>query len=198
MVLNKVTTQSSGSGISVTTLGDGSPVNFTAVLPRMTSLLTPLFDKLIEVYKPYYVHEHEHDLPVETEEKISFNCLNVMVEDIRELASYLSIIENAIDEIDAQQPSSKDKFLWAIHQRYKDVKKKVLIENNIDALDKNAVYSCISSNADKIFMDVTNSLFDSVNLTTPCEVETLKAAEWLVSCYGFINCKILERPYDYS
>ncbi|MEZ8492775.1 hypothetical protein [Vibrio splendidus] len=200
MVLsNSVSTQSSQHGVAVTTTGPNSPVSIlTTAIPQMTSLLTPLFDRLIQVHKPYYVPTSQNSLPDETEDKIEFNRLNVLAPEIRDLAGFLTVIENAIDDIDAQEPGSKDQFLWAIHQRYKSIKQRILIENNVDISDANAIHLCISNNADSILLQVTSTLFEGVTLSIPTDVDTLQATQQLVSCYGFINCRILEKPSDYQ
>ncbi|KJG19678.1 hypothetical protein UB37_17000 [Photobacterium iliopiscarium] len=194
---NTAQTNASQQGIAVTTTGSHSPVTIIQAIPQMTSLLTPLFDRLIEVYQPYYVEESDSNLSSETEDKIKFNSLNILANDIRDLAGFLTVIETAIDEIDSQNPGSSKKFLWAINQKYKAVKKQVLIEHKIDARNSIEIHKCISDNSDKILTQVTDSLFESVTLSVICDIDTLKATELLVSCYGFVNCKILEKPSDY-
>ncbi|MCD9479349.1 hypothetical protein [Photobacterium phosphoreum] len=188
--------QASDNGIAVSTAGWNSPVTIIQQIGQIPSLLTPLLQGIVDVYEPYsYIPDGPHTSP-ETETKISYNCVNIYADDIRDSSGLMSMIENIINEIDNNKPNSKDKFLYAIKQKYTSCKNKLLISSNIDLSNPVEIKTIISKNADHLIYSVLEEIFSTVNVDKACSVELLKAAQSLIVCYGFINCKILEDPDD--
>lgn len=193
------TTKSTASdhGIAVSTSGPDSPVTIVTALSRMPSILSPLLEGIIGVYDPVELLPDSFDILPETDLKIEFNCLILYAEEIRELVGFMSLVENIIDTIDQQSPGSAARFLWAINKKYRDCKNKLILKTNIDLTNKNNIHQCICANADKLFDEVTEELFLTVRSGMDCEIEIIQSAQRLIVCYGFINCKVLERPDDY-
>ncbi|GGC82723.1 hypothetical protein [Vreelandella lutescens] len=170
-------------------------INQTA---RYRSLLNPLLEKIIDNYDQKPKKSDDNELP-DPMEKIEFNDVKVFGEEINECISFLSVVEEQVDAIDDEEPGSKDKFLKAIHQNYKNHRRELLIINKADPSKKEDVISLVRSNADNLILSVSNTVigFAEVDLHH-CPVEDVQGATSLIVCYGFVNCKILERPDDYK
>ncbi|WP_415766105.1 hypothetical protein [Pseudomonas sp. ZB1P45] len=182
-------------GVAVLNTGPGSVnLNIVKSLSGLPSVLNPLIIKIVEVYRPQFNSVMQAPKYPETEVKITFNRVKIYAEDLREQSGYMALIESLIDCIDDESPLSKETFLWAINQKYKDVKKKIFLEGNIDPLDSEAAKEAICQNSDKIISLVSLDILSGANVSSTSPVELVKAAKELIVCYGFINCKILEEP----
>jgi hypothetical protein len=188
----------SHNGIAVNTTGAASPVNIYQNLSKMPSILSPLLEGIIAVYDPVDIPDSPNQVTPTTNEKITFNSVKIYAEEIREHSGLMALIENVIDGIDSSNPRSKDRFLWAIHQKYKRCKSKLLLASGIDASDNVLVKNLICENADLLIDNVSEEIFSTVGVGINCEVEILQSAQKLIVCFGFVNCKILERPDDYQ
>lgn len=184
-------------GISVYTAGKNSPVNIIKTVECMPSLLSPLLQGIVDVYDPFSDTPEEPHFSPETEKKISYNSVILYAEEIRDNSGLMSLVENVINEIDNQKPKSKDKFLYAIKQKYNNCRKRLLLESNIDVSSQDLIHETISKNADRLIHNVLSELFSTVKVTESVPVEIVEAAQGLIVCYGFINCKILEAPNDH-
>ncbi len=181
-----------GSGIS------NSPTFNLNQVARYGSLLNPLLEKIIDKYDPDLEVNNGETLP-DPDEKLDFNHVKVFTEDIMDGVGFLSLVEEQVDTIDDESPGAKKKFLRAIHQNYKNHKRDLLIENEIDIRDKTSVISIVRANADFLIQRVTNSILEYAKVDLySCPVEDVRDSISLIVCYGFINCKVLERPDDYS
>lgn len=170
-------------------------INQTA---KYRSLLNPLLEKIIDNYDQKPKNQDKYELP-DPLEKIEFNDVKVFREEIRECISFLSVVEEQVDAIDDEEPGSKDKFIKAIHQNYKNHRKDLLINNKTDPSKKEDVISIIRSNADNLIQSVSKTIIDFAEVDLHhCPVEDVQGATSLIVCYGFVNCKILERPDDYK
>ncbi|TOH45125.1 hypothetical protein CGI79_24895, partial [Vibrio parahaemolyticus] len=74
------------------------------------------------------------------------------------------------------------------------VKKELLLEKGQKKFDKDSVLLFVKENADLIFQRVIDDFKNEVHTSKPFEQETISASIFLIVVYGFINCKILERP----
>ncbi|MEZ9257445.1 hypothetical protein AB4125_07555 [Vibrio splendidus] len=193
---NTTKATASENGIAVATIGPDSPVTIITALSKMPSVLNPLLEGIIRVYDPIELPPDSLELLPETDLKIQFNSLILYADEVRELVGFMSLIENIIDSIDQQAPGSANRFLWAINKKYRDCKNRLVLNKDIDLTNKDLIHQCICSNADKLFDEVTEELFQTVRTDMDCEIEIMQSAQRLIVCYGFINCKVLERPDD--
>ncbi|EDM69278.1 hypothetical protein PE36_07317 [Moritella sp. PE36] len=189
-------TTASESGIAINSAGTNSPINvsFQKALGSLPSILNPLLDEIIAVYEPQYEEVEGVFIDPDIDIKINYNSVRVYAEEIRDQSGYMSLIEEILDCIDNETPKAKNKFLWAINKKYKDCKKKLFIEMNIDTSDKAAVREAICANADKIITDVSKDIIKHSVGHINSTIELIEAAQELIVCYGFINCQILEKP----
>ncbi|CAH6912961.1 conserved hypothetical protein [Vibrio coralliirubri] len=186
--------QATDDGISVYTAGKNSPVNIIKAVECMPSLLSPLLQGIIDVYDPFSDTPEEPHFSPETEKKISYNSVLLYAGEIRDNSGLMSLVENVINEIDSQKPKSKDKFLYSIKQKYNNCRTRLLLENQVDLTNQESIHEAISKNADRLIHNVLAELFSTVKATKSVPVEIVEAAQGLIVCYGFINCKILEAP----
>ena len=132
------------------------------------------------------------------DEKLEFNHVQLFSDDISDLASFLYKIEEIIDEIDDISPGSRERFLNAIHKSYKEHKNTLLLTSKIDLKDNEVVLNTIRDNADVLIKNVGDSIVSrgEVDLHS-FPIEEVKDSVALIVCFGFVNCKILERPDGY-
>jgi hypothetical protein len=181
-----------GSGVA------NSPTFNLNQAAKYGSLLNPLLEKIIHKYDPYSGSADDDELP-DPDEKIEFNDIKVFAENIKECIGFQSVVEEQIDTIDDEVPGSKNKFLKAINQNYKNHRRTLLIEHGIDPRNKNEVICIIRSNADKLIQNVSKTILDHAEVDLHrYPVEDVQDSTNLIVCYGFINCQILERPNDYK
>lgn len=182
-------------GIAVSNSGKGNVelrvLNQAAKLP---SVLSPLLIKIADRYQPSYAPNSVMEKSPEIETKIAFNRIRHYAEDIRVQSEFMAIIEESLSIIDDESPGSKGKILWTINRSYKEIKRQLLIDMNIDPLDSELVYNLIMDRSDYIFMRVLENIFETDCVGISCEREVLIAAQELLVCYGFIGCMILEEP----
>ncbi|MDW1976703.1 hypothetical protein [Vibrio sp. Vb1980] len=194
MELGSTAATTTGLGHAIVTKGNNSPVNITA-LARIPSVLTPLLEGILESYDPMATEpSDDHVIPPKTEDKMRFNDLELYSEDIREAAGFMSIVESSITSIESNSIDASKRFLWAINKRYKKVKKEVLLESGLTKFDEESVLKYTRCKSDLIFQRVINDFCDEIHTPKPFEKETIEASIFLIVVYGFINCKILERP----
>lgn len=189
-------TIASDEGVAINSSGTNSPINvsFQKTLGSLPSILNPLLDRIITVYEPQYEEVEGVFIDPDIDIKITHNSVRVYAEEIRDQSGYMALIEEVLDNIDNETPKAKDKFLWAINKKYKDCKKRLFIENNIDTSNKKAVREMICANADKIITDVSKDIIKHSVGHIDATIELIEAAQELIVCYGFINCQILEKP----
>lgn len=183
-----------GSGVAVNNAGNDNVINIIQQLSTLPSILNQLLEGIISVYEPQFNDSDEHLASPETEVKISYNSVKIHAEEIREHSGYMSLIDQVIDNIDDENPSAKKTFLWAINQKYKSCRKTLFIENGVDPEDKEHVREIIGIHADRIIESVAKEITASATGSLNFSVELIQAAQELVVCYGFINCRILEKP----
>lgn len=194
MQLGNTEASSSGGGHAIVTKGANSPVNITA-LAKIPSTLTPLLEGILGSYDPMISEPNdEYEMPPKTEDKMEYNDLKLYSEDIREAAGFMSIVESSITSIESNSANASKRFLWAIQQRYKKVKKTVLLESGLTKFDQDSILAFVKSNADLLFQRVIEDFREEVHTTKRFEQEIIDASIFLIVVYGFINCKILERP----
>jgi hypothetical protein len=194
MPLSKASVQATNNSISILSKGKDSPVTIIQQIAHLPSILNPLLEKIIEVYQPQFRDSEELLASPEVEEKILFNSVKIHAGEIRDNCGYMALIEQVLDGIDNENPNAKNTFLWAVNKKYVACKKELFIENNIDPTDKAIVKQIICKNADRIIAKVAKSIIDTANGNLNFSVELIEAAQELIVCYGFINCKILEKP----
>ena len=181
-----------GSGI-----GNSPTFNLNHVA-RFSSLLNPLLEKIIENYDPGMEANSVGELP-DPDEKLDFNNVRVFSEEIIDCIGFLTLVEEQIDAIDDEAPGAKNKFLRSIHQNYKNHRRQLLIHERVGIKDKDSVISTIRNNSDRLLQQVTDSIIENARIDFHAiPVEDVRDSANLIVCYGFINCKILERPDDYS
>lgn len=179
-----------GSGIG------NSPTFNLNQIAKYGSLLNPLLEKIINNHDPD-ADINSIEEPPDPEEKLNFNNVKIFSEEILDCIGFLSLVEEQIDALDDEAPGSKKKFLRAINQNYKNHRRQLLIERNVN--EKKEVINVIRENSDRLILSVTESILDSAIVDLYSHpVETVRDSISLIVCYGFINCKILERPDDYK
>jgi hypothetical protein len=185
-------------GIAIDNAGIANRSTFNInQVARYGSLLNPLLEKIIDKYDPDSAVSNNDEIP-DPEEKLEFNHVSVFSEEIVDCVGFLSLVEEQVDTIDDDSPGAKKKFLRAIHQNYKNHKCELLIENEINSKDKAAVIKIVRANADLLIQRVTNTILEYARVDLYyCPVEDVRDSINLILCYGFINCKVLERPDDY-
>lgn len=191
--------KANNDGIAVDNSGVGNkPTININKAAKYSSLLNPLLEKIVKNYDPDSEIENHGELP-DPDEKIKFNDVNIFSDEIEECVGFLSVVEEQIDIIDDEEPDSKNKFMRAISQKYKEKKREILIEKSIDANNPHDVIAVIRDNADKIIQAVSDAILEYAEKDLHSySVEEVKDSISLIVCYGFINCKILERPNDYQ
>lgn len=183
------------SSIAVYNPGNGSVVvNMTTQLGQLPSVLTPLLLQIVQHHKPRFDPKVLLEKSPEIEEKISFNQLKYFSDEIRNNSEFMAIVEEALIIVDDEEPGAKSTIQWTINKIYKDVKRKILMENKVNMSDKNQIQTVINNNSDIIFNEVSERLFCLDSSGIPCVRENLLAAKELLTCYGFIGCMILENP----
>ncbi|WP_042150205.1 MULTISPECIES: hypothetical protein [unclassified Pseudoalteromonas] len=132
------------------------------------------------------------------DEKLDFNHVQLFSDDISDLASFLYKIEEIIDEIDNAYPGARERFLNAIYKSYKEHKNDLLLSSEIDLKDSGLVLNTIRHNADVLIRNVGDSIVNRGEVDLyGFPIEEVKDSVALIVCFGFVNCKILERPDDY-
>ncbi|MDR9766576.1 hypothetical protein RJP56_10970 [Shewanella baltica] len=181
---------------------DGSGINNSPTfnlnhVARFSSLLNPLLERIIEKYDPDSETNNSDELP-DPDEKLDFNNVRVFSEEIIDCVGFLTLVEEQVDAIDDESPGAKIKFLRAIHQNYKNHRRQLLISESVSIKDKESVISTIRQNSDLLLQQVTDSIIDNARTDLHAfPVEDVRDSANLIVCYGFINCKVLERPNDY-
>lgn len=181
---------------------DGSGINNSPTfnlnhVARFSSLLNPLLERIIEKYDPDSETNNSDELP-DPDEKLDFNNVRVFSEEIIDCVGFLTLVEEQVDAIDDESPGAKIKFLRAIHQNYKNHRRQILISESVSIKDKESVISTIRQNSDLLLQQVTDSILDNARTDLHgFPVEDVRDSANLIVCYGFINCKVLERPNDY-
>ncbi|GHY63093.1 hypothetical protein VCSRO25_0591 [Vibrio cholerae] len=182
---------------------DGSGVGNRATfnvnnVARYSSLLNPLLEKLVESYDPDAECTEDNFLPT-PDEKLTFNDVQVFNFEIIECVSFMTLVESHINTIDDESPGSKAKLLRAIYRSYQNQRRDLLIDNKVNASNKEAVLNAIRSNSDFLIRNVVNSIIDNAEADLYMfPKEDIQDSAMLVVCFGFINCKILEKPDDYK
>ncbi|MFM4775998.1 hypothetical protein ACEUD0_09210 [Aeromonas veronii] len=183
-------------GVAVVNSGPGSVTvnkNILSQTRAVTSLLTPIMVRIIEVYNPSCdVSDLDIGMPG-VEEKIKFNAVKAYAYNLIECCNYMSVIEMVIDTIDSEEPGSKERSLWSIKKKYRDVKRQLMMDHGFNPLEDD-VMELINANADKIINLVSENIMSSATSTLSAPIELIEAAQELIVCYGFINCQILEAP----
>ncbi|WP_281649025.1 ABC-three component system protein [Parendozoicomonas sp. Alg238-R29] len=190
------TTSASENGIAITNRDGDVKVSIIKSLARLPSILNPLLIKIIEEHRPQNSAESVSFLYPETELKITYNRVINYADDFKEFSGYMSLIEYSLDNIDNEDPGARETFLWALNKKYKNIKKELLIENDIDPSNKDDVIGIIAKNSDRIILKVSKEIISTANGDVTYPIELVQAAQELVVCYGFINCQILEKPDD--
>jgi hypothetical protein len=181
---------------------DGSGINNSPTfnlnhVARFSSLLNPLLERIIEKCDPDSETNNSDELP-DPDEKLDFNNVRVFSEEITDCVGFLTLVEEQVDAIDDESPGAKIKFLRAIHQNYKNHRRQLLISESVSIKDKESVISTIRQNSDLLLQQVTDSILDNARTDLHAfPVEDVRDSANLIVCYGFINCKVLERPNDY-
>ena len=197
MATKEIRAESQGIAVDGSGIGNQTEINVNHTA-KFGSLLNPLLEKIIENYDPDAEHEKAKELP-EPEEKLKFNDVNVFSYEIIENIGFLSLVEEIVDAIDDASPGSKRKFLRAIHQNYQNQKKQILIKNKINITDKASVIDTVRASSDAIIQAVFDSILSYAATDLYLHsIEDVRDSINLIVCYGFINCKILERPGDYE
>jgi hypothetical protein len=177
-------------------MGNSPTFNLNHVA-RFSSLLNPLLERIIEKYDPDSEVNNNDELP-DPDEKLDFNNVRVFSEEIIDCVSFLSLVEEQVDAIDDEFPGAKVKFLRAIHQNYRNHRRQLLIRESVAIKDKESVISTIRQSSDLLLQQVTDSILDNARADLHAfSVEDVRDSANLIVCYGFINCKVLERPNDY-
>lgn len=197
MADKKIAASKSGIAYDGSGFGNSPTFNLNQTV-KYRSLLNPLLEKIIENYDQKSQKTDIDELP-DPLEKIKFNDVKVYGEEIEECIDFLSVVEEQLDAIDDEDPGSKNKFLKAVNQNYKNHRRELLIENKIDPAKKDDVINVIRSNADNLILNVSKTIIDRAEVDLHhCPVEDVQGATSLIVCYGFVNCKILEKPDDYK
>lgn len=196
MATKEISAQSGSIAYDGSGIGNSPTFNINHVA-RFSSLLNPLLEAIIKKYDPSSDTTNTHELP-DPDEKLDFNKVMVFSEDIEDCIGFLYLVEELIDTIDNQSPGAKNRFLRSINQNYKKHKRQLLIENNVAIKDKEAVIATIRENSDTILQNVITSIIENAETELHAfSIEDVTDSAMLIVCYGFINCKILERPSDY-
>ena len=177
-------------------MGNSPTFNLNHVA-RFSSLLNPLLERIIEEFDPDSEANKNEELP-DPDEKLDFNNVRVFSEEIIDCVGFLTLVEEQVDAIDDESPDAKVKFLRAIHQNYKNHRRQLLISESVAIKDKVSVISTIRQNSDLLLQQVTDSILDNARTDLHAfPVEDVRDSANLIVCYGFINCRVLERPNDY-
>jgi len=196
MAIKEITAERGSLAYDGSGMGNSPTFNLNHVA-RFSSLLNPLLERIIEKYDPDSEVSNNDELP-DPDEKLDFNNVRVFSEEIIDCVSFLSLVEEQVDAIDDESPGAKNKFLRAIHQNYKNHRRQLLISESVAIKDKDLVVSTIRRNSDLLLQQVTESILDNARTDLYAfPVEDVRDSANLIVCYGFINCKILERPNDY-
>lgn len=180
-----------GSGIA------NSPTFNLNHVARYSSILNPLLERLIDKYDPYEEVNNASELP-DPDEKLNFNNVKVFSEEINDCVGFLSLVEELVDTIDDEAPGAKNKFLRSIYQNYNEHRRKLLINKGVAVKDRESVIETIQENSDFLLQQVTDSILENARVDFHgFPVEDVRDSANLIVCYGFINCKVLEKPNDY-
>ena len=86
--------------------------------------------------------------------------------------------------------------MYSIKEYYKEIRNKILRENNVAIDDFATIKKTLNNNADNIITLVKEKIFNNVIDEGENYIEMIKFSIDLVICYGFIHCHILERPQN--
>lgn len=198
-MLNTTNTLASSGGIAVNASGNNNTFNVGSV-GRATSILSPLLDKIIDSYDSLVDESNKPNSLPTPDEKLDFNAVSVFKSNIREAVSFLALVEEAIFVNEEENPGYTNRIQKAIYQKYTKYKSNLLIDNKVSPDDKDAVISLIRGNSDGIIRDISSHIYNEFTATHMCGKfsEDIEMCVKFIVCYGFINCKILERPDDYK
>lgn len=198
-MLNTANTLASSGGIAVNASGNNNTFNVGSV-GRATSILSPLLDKIIDSYDSLVDESNKPNFLPTPDEKLDFNAVSVFKSNIREAVSFLALVEEAIFVNEEENPGYTNRIQKAIYQKYTKYKSNLLIDNKVSPDDKDAVISLIRGNSDGIIRDISSHICNEFTATHMCGKfsEDIEICVNFIVCYGFINCKILERPDDYK
>jgi|TARA_B110001469_G_C9624441_1_gene311538 hypothetical protein len=196
MASKEIKADRGGHAFDVSGLGNRVTLNVNHVA-RFSSHLNPLLERIIKNYDPDAATNNSDELP-DPDDKLDFNSVRVLSENIIGCVDFLTLVEDQVDAIDDESPGAKNKFLKAIHQNYKNHRSELLINKSVSIKNKESVISTIRQNSDLLLQQVTNSILHNAETDLHgCPLEDVLDSVYLIVCYGFINCKILERPNDY-
>jgi ABC-type Zn uptake system ZnuABC Zn-binding protein ZnuA len=197
MSIKELSAEDNSIAVDASGIANRTTINISKA-SKYSSLLNPLLERIISNYHPDSEIEDQDILP-NPDEKIKFNDVKVFSEEIEECVGFLSLVEEQMDIIDDEEPSSKAKFMRAINQKYKEKRKALFIANNIDPNVSADVISIIRANADSIIQDVSDTILGYAEADLHGHaIEEVKDSIRLIVCHGFINCNILEKPSDYQ
>ncbi|WP_017347144.1 hypothetical protein [Pantoea sp. A4] len=181
--------------VAVNNSGNGTvTINMAAQLAQLPSVLTPLLLQIVQHHKPKFDPNILLEKSPEIEEKLLFNCLNYISDDIRRNSEFMALVEESLSIVDDAEPGAKGAIQWTINKAYKSVKLRLLMQNKVSISNKDEVQRIISKHADEIYLEVSEALFSIADIGILCTKESLMAAKELLACYGFIGCMILEEP----
>ncbi len=169
--------------------GMGSP-------EQLNSALAPLISSIIPKYKPWYESKSKHSKIVDLQEKLLYNEVFDMAQSYIQRSNFMSIVETAVDEIDSEEPESREIFLWAIKEAYDESKIALFKEYEVNSMNKEDCIKCIRDNSSKIIEMIYSKFQRFVDIRLVSNQENFASVVHLIICYGIINCKVFEIPDD--
>ena len=132
--------------------------------------------------------------PYDINEKIKHNEIIKYKEIINEYGQYSGICEKAFNIIDNNKIGSKRKILMSISLLYKKYKGE-LLSNNGKETNQNDI-EIIREKSDKMIDIIKNELEDRIEKDGSNDFysEEKEIGLYIIICYAFVECKILEKP----
>ena len=159
------------------------------MLPSLLGRILPILMERIDAFKEV---KNPPSVPYKIDQKIDFNNLNSYRKSIEEYSIYGNIVDSTYENLDLNNPGAKRKIFQYLGKKYTDAKAEYITNTNTE-------FRILKTYSDKIFKntmlqikrDLQNSKIKNITM------EELEICVLVITCHGFINCKILENvPND--
>ncbi len=162
-------------------------------IQRLPSLLGSILPSLIEAIDTFDESKQPPSKPYEIDNKINFNNLYVYKNSIEKYGLFGNIIDSIMENLDTSKPMSKKKIFRYLEKKYVDTIANLNLNNQ-------SKIEIIKIKSDDIFKKTMSQINDDLKGadTGDVSMEDLEICILVITCYGFINCKIMENvPDDY-
>ena len=196
MTRNEFKTENSGENQGVIVGQNSGNINVSIQkVVKIPSLIATVVKTLGEMFVQDDFSDNIGNLQeYRPDEKIEYNCVVKYKEIIKEFSAYYSICENHLNAYDDSNISGKARILKCVHLWYLQAKGEIIAEN---IQTGKSYIEIVRKNSDRIIDMVKIKIRDAVMGAKEFDtmyVEDIELGIECFTCFGFMECKILERP----